>query len=661
MVKRLLLRYSDRIVSRWIIVMIDVLLLVAALLIANILRFDFDLAQMLGYHIPTQIIIVAVTGCISLLLTSSHKGIIRHTGQTDAIRIIKAITLTLIILFVLNYVIFLGDTTFHRSIKILGTSYERIVPNSVILIFYPIALLFLLVFRMVIKLIYYTLFTPQNTERINVLIYGAGREGIVVRNTLSGVPSSLYHVSGFIDDNTAKVGKSLEGTEIFSPAELTNSFLQRKKISEIIIAIPGLSPAEKSEILNKLLDLHVTIKNIPPVEAWINGELKIAQIQNIKIEELLQRDPIRLDNEFVLKDIIEKTVVVTGAAGSIGREISRQLLYFNPKKVIFIDQAESPLFELQHDLINLKKEIKKNAEGEKIAMEFRVADISDNRSVAGILKKVRPQLIFHAAAYKHVPLMEANPMEAVRVNIFGTQHLAEIATETGVEKFVMISTDKAVNPTSIMGATKRIAEIYIQSLNSKQGNNTRFITTRFGNVLGSNGSVTEVFKKQISAGGPVTVTHPEITRYFMTIPEACRLVFEAGAMGKGGEIFIFDMGEPVKIIDLAKNMIRLSGFIPEVEIPIIFIGMRPGEKLFEELLLTKETTLPTHHPKILIAKVKDYPFDTVLPMIEELTTSFHTRDLMAVVRQLKKIIPNYISNNSVFQKLDIPKGVRSEE
>ena len=372
----------------------------------------------------------------------------------------------------------------------------------------------------------------------------------------------------------------------------------------------------------------------------------------MNIEELLQRAPIRLDNQEVLRGTFGKTVMVTGAAGSIGHELSRQLLHFNPSRVVLIDQAESPLFELEQDLTALERELEGRNHHQKVSMEFIIADVSNEHSIGAIIRSVKPHVIYHAAAYKHVPLMESNPLEAVRVNVFGTCNLADAASAAGVEKFIMVSTDKAVNPTNVMGATKRLAEIYIQSLHARPGNKTAFITTRFGNVLGSNGSVTRTFKKQILAGGPVTVTHPEITRYFMTIPEACQLVFEAGAMGKGGEIFIFDMGKPVKILDLAKNIIRLSGFTPDREIKIVFSGLRPGEKLYEELLNDKERTVATHHPKILIAKVRDYPFNEVSDMIDGLLEPYHQGDHRTVVRMMKQIIPEYISNNSVYRTLD---------
>jgi len=651
MIKHFFLRHSDIIVSRWIVVLIDIVLLNWAIILANILRFDFVFMALTQYHIFIQMISVTVMGSLSLLLTATHRGLIRHTSQYDLIRIVKAVTIALMLLATSNYGLQLLGNIGH-PVSISGADYHLLIPNSVMLIFYPLALFFLLFFRLSIKLAYYSITSTETAEKVNVLIYGAGKEGISVMNTLTGTQLSPFRVVGFMDDQPGKIGKSIQGIDIFKPAEVTNDFLAKRNISEIILVMPNISEGQKTEIYNRLISLDVTIKSVPPVDTWINGELNLKQIQNLNIEDLLQRDAITLDNQEVIRGIFGKTVLVTGAAGSIGHEISRQLLYFNPRRIVLVDQAETPLFELEQDLLTLEQQLMKRAYYQKISMEFIIADVSNERNIGAIVRSEKPHLIYHAAAYKHVPLMEANPLEALRVNVFGSINLADAASGAGVEKFIMISTDKAVNPTSIMGATKRLAEIYIQSLNGKPGNNTAFITTRFGNVLGSNGSVTRTFKKQILAGGPVTVTHPEITRYFMTIPEACQLVFEAGAIGKGGEIFIFDMGKPVKILDLAKNIIRLSGFTPDREIKIVFSGLRPGEKLYEELLNNKERTLATHHPKIMIAKVRDYSFEEVTLMIDRLRAPYQQGDSRTAVRMMKEFIPEYISNNSVFRTLD---------
>ncbi len=654
MIKHFFLRHSDLIVSRWIVILIDIVLLNAAIILANILRFDFVITALTEYLISFQMIAVTITGFASLLITGSHRGIIRHTSQSDSIRIVKAVTLTVLLVASVNYSLMLLSN-FGSRLPLWGIENHRLIPNSVLLILFPIALFLLLFFRMSIKLSYYCITWMEKVEKINVLIYGAGKEGIIVMHTISGVQSSPLRVVGFMDDHPGKIGKSIQGIDVYNPDSVNNEFLSKLKIREIILAMPHIAEEQKTEIYNKLLGLNVTIKSVPPVEAWINGELNLKQIQNVNIEDLLQRDPIRLDNKEVLIGTFGKTVLVTGAAGSIGHELSRQLLYFNPLRIVLVDQAESPLFELEQDLTKQEDELEGRNHHKKVAMEFIIADVSNESSIGAIIRSVKPHFIYHAAAYKHVPLMETNPLEALRVNVFGACNVADAASAAGVEKFIMISTDKAVNPTSIMGATKRLAEIYIQSINTRHGNKTAFITTRFGNVLGSNGSVTRTFKKQIMAGGPVTVTHPEITRYFMTIPEACQLVFEAAAMGRGGEIFIFDMGKPVKILDLAKNIIRLSGYLPDREIKIVFSGLRPGEKLFEELLNDKESTLPTHHPKIMIAKVRDYPFEDVTAMIDSLQGPYQLGDRQTVVRMIKKFIPEYISNNSMYASLDVEK------
>src|SRR5690606_24115243 len=392
---------------------------------------------------------------------------------------------------------------------------------------------------------------------------------------------------------------------------------------------------------------EVKVRMVPPVEKWIKGELSMSQIKEIHIEDLLERDAINLANPEIKSHIRGKTICITGAAGSIGSELVRQIIHYRPRNLVLIDQAESPLFEIDREVRGLELDVNIFA---------YVADISNSDRISAILALHKPGMIFHAAAYKHVPMMENNPCEAVMCNILGTKTLADLAVQHKVEKFVMISTDKAVNPTNIMGCSKRIAEIYVQALNNHlqhlSGDSTSFVTTRFGNVLGSNGSVIPIFKKQIDQGGPITVTHPEVTRYFMTIPEACQLVLEAGIMGHGGEIFLFDMGESVRILDLAKKMIRLSGLVPNKDIDIVFTGLRDGEKLFEELFNQSESTIPTHHEKILIAKVREYAYPEINSIVELFHDLVHDKNELKMVALMKELVPEYRSNYSRFEVLD---------
>ena len=450
---------------------------------------------------------------------------------------------------------------------------------------------------------------------------------------------------GFIDDNPSKQGKVIEGVKVYGASVLDSEFVEKKEVSEVILSIHNISNVRKREIIDLCLLHNIKVKSVPPIERWINGELTSHQIKAVRIEDLLQRDEIMLDKAMIRADIFEKVVMVTGAAGSIGSEIARQLLHYRPAQLILLDQGETPMYELEQELRKKNSALINN-------VNFVIADVRNDKRMRQVFKKYRPNYVFHAAAYKHVPLMEENCYEAVMVNVFGTQTVSDLSLEFGVQKFVMVSTDKAVNPTNVMGTTKRLAEIYTQSLNNTGIGQTKFITTRFGNVLGSNGSVIPLFKKQIESGGPITVTHPDITRYFMTIPEACSLVLEAGVMGNGGEIFIFDMGESVRILDVAKKMVKLSGLNLGKDIQISFTGLRPGEKLYEELLATTENTQPTHHEKIMIAKVRSYDFDTISQQLVHLKQVLNFGDESKIVSKLKDLVPEFISNNSRFEALD---------
>jgi FlaA1/EpsC-like NDP-sugar epimerase len=455
----------------------------------------------------------------------------------------------------------------------------------------------------------------------------------------------------FFDDNSRRNGQYIDGITVYNPYKDFDTVVQRLDIQEIIISDYSISKSRKQELIEACLAYNISVRNVPPIEKWINGELSYNQIKNVKIEDLIERDTIVLDKGAIAEQVKNKVVIVTGAAGSIGSEIVRQLLQFGPKLLVLVDKSEVGLYELDNNLNeiiaphNLKQ------------VKLMLGDICCKDRMEKIFNTFKPDIVYHAAAYKHVPLMEENAGEAVRTNVHGTRTIADLSVKYDVKKFVMVSTDKAVNPTNVMGASKRIAEIYVQSLNNflieTRSSNTRFITTRFGNVLGSSGSVIPKFRKQIEEGGPVTVTHPDITRYFMTIPEACQLVLEAGNMGKGGEIYIFDMGKSVKIIDLARKMIKLSGLIIGQDIQIVFTGLRPGEKIKEELLADQENTLPTYHPKIMVGRVRTYDFLQAAKEIDDLLESYIHQNDELVVSKMKLIVPEFVSQNSRFESLDV--------
>jgi FlaA1/EpsC-like NDP-sugar epimerase len=634
-IRKIMLGYSNRFVSGYLILALDIFIVIVSFVAAYIIRFNFDVSDINLWKLPTYLPVVVAISILAFFISRSYVGIIRHTSTDDVVRIFKAVGIVFITLIVLNFIILL----YRWPIS-------TVLPLSIIIIHSLTTLFFMIFTRLLAKIIWLNLIKGRS-ETVNVIIYGAGKAGMLTKNTLLSDISNLYNVVCYLDDNPGKIGKSIEGIPVLNPSVITPQFIKKKNIHEVIIAVHNIDPAKKREFADAFLQFNVTIKNIPPVDYWINGELQIKQIRNIHIEDLLMREPIVLENNMVLSENKDKVILVTGAAGSIGSEISRQLMHCHASRIILLDQAETPL----HDLLLRFRHI---FPGLDDRAEVFLCDVSNAERIEWVFKHYKPQLVYHAAAYKHVPMMEENPCEAVRVNVFGTKTLADAAIRHGVEKFVMISTDKAVNASNVMGATKRVAEIYIQSLNNERTGSTRFVTTRFGNVLGSNGSVIPIFKKQIEEGGPVTVTHPEITRYFMTIPEACQLVLEAGAMSKGGEIYMFDMGQPIRIVELARKMIRLSGFQPDGEIEIIFTGLRPGEKLFEELLSRSENTLPTHHPRIMIAKVSPVNLASVKTNLELLKENWNTNDNFKIVAQLKKIAPDFRSNNSIYESLDVP-------
>jgi FlaA1/EpsC-like NDP-sugar epimerase len=608
---------------------IDVVLISISFIWSYIIRFnltfDFDIDKLF-----VQLPIVAIIAILSFVFTESYKGVVRHTGVRDVYKIFNAICLssilTIFLVIINRQFVFMDGFT---------------IPLGIIIIHSLLAFIALIASRYIFKTAFFNLIKTFKVTK-NVLIYGAGESGILTYNAISNQTSSSSRVVAYLDDDPKKIGKVINGVMVLGRDVLSEYFISSKDISEIIVSINNVDGNKLTELVESLVEFPVQVKIVPPVDSWINGELKVSQIKQVQIEDLLDRSPIDIKKSKVSEQLKNQVILVTGAAGSIGSEIVRQIANYDYKSLIIIDQAESALYDLQ-------QELKQNGYHNFVPI---VGDIRDKNRMNTYFQEHKPTMVFHAAAYKHVPLMEYNYYEAIKINIAGTKTIVDLAMNHKVNKFVFVSTDKAVNPTNVMGATKRIAEMYISSV--QQENKTKFITTRFGNVLGSNGSVIPLFRKQIEKGGPLTLTHKDITRFFMTIPEASQLVLEAAVMGEGGEIFIFDMGKSVKIFDLAKNMIKLSGLKYPEDIDIKITGLRPGEKLYEELLANGENTLPTYHKKILIGKVKELDYALVKSKIDELCVSnmFFNANTMAL---MKEIVPEYVSNNSEFCKLDSPK------
>lgn len=598
-----------------------------AYVIAYLVRFEFappvPEIELAKAFLPV-LLSVRLAG---ILLGKTYAGIIRFTSSQDTLRIFLVLTTGSVVFAALNA---------GRFWTLDGKFF---IPYSIIVLEYLIALFSMIVLRIAVKVLYVELKNPGKVSK-RAIIYGAGESGLITKQAIERDPRSNTEVIAFIDDNPHKQGKTLDGKSIFSRHKLDELYASGK-VDEVIIAIPSLDAKMKADFIAKALKAGVHISNIPPINQWIGGQLSAKQIREIRIEELLGRETIELESAAVVNQVKDKTVLVTGAAGSIGSELVRQLLACKAGKVIILDQAETPIFLLENELLAL---------GYGQRFEVVMGDVCNAERMRRMMSHFKPSIVYHAAAYKHVPLMEHNPSVAVLTNVHGTRVMADLAEEFEVQTFVLISTDKAVNPTNVMGATKRVAEMYVQS--KDRVSKTDYVTTRFGNVLGSNGSVIPTFKAQIEQGGPITVTHPEVTRFFMTIPEASRLVLEAGAMSSGGEIFAFDMGESVKVLDLAKNMIRLSGLELGRDIEINFTGLRPGEKLYEEVLNSAEDTMATHHPKIVKARVREYDYADISSRVGELVAMFDTQNNVEMVRALKSLVPEYVSRNSEYEKLD---------
>ena len=579
-----------------------------------------------------------VTGCFCavalpvIYFARLHTGLLRYSNTTDLFHIFAA-TLTFSLLFLAFYFL-LGKRWITLDTEFLMLT---------LLINFFISSTMLIAFRLLAKSTYLVLSRRMGSRTVHrVLIFGSDSNAVLVKQALSSDPNINYLVEGFISADRSMLNTYLEQKKVYHLRDLPR-LKKEKKIQEMLISNENLDEREKRVVIERCIRAGIKVLTIPPVKNWLSGKLTKKQIQKLRIEDLLQRRPITIDQRKVKSDLYGKRVLVTGAAGSIGSEIVRQVLSYEPGLLILCDHAESPLHEIQ---------LAMEDEFPDARMEVVLADVSNYDRMYKLFNICRPEIVYHAAAYKHVPMIENNPFEAISVNVGGTKNIADLSVHFEAEKFVMVSTDKAVNPTNVMGASKRLAEIYTQSLNGVLSCKTRFITTRFGNVLGSNGSVIPRFRSQIKKGGPITVTHPEITRYFMTIPEAVQLVLEAGTMGQGGEIFVFDMGKPVKIVDLARQMIRLAGLEEGKDIDIVYSGLRPGEKLYEELLSSAESTLPTHHHKISIAKVREYRYEVASQEIDELLEINKHHQNLEVVQKMKQIIPEFLSKNSVFEELD---------
>ncbi len=622
-------------VPRWTLFMHDMISVFLTFLLSYLLRYNFVAGDFPMEWAVLHGLITLLVYTVFILSFRSYAGLIRHTTLTDITLVFLTTSVSVIVMVFFSLV----SERFHFGLYFT-------IPVSILLIHYVLITVYFFYMRIAVKVLFR--FAHHSYKGLNkrVLIYGAGEMGFVVKRVLVSDPRGGFSVSGFIDDNRQLQGKKINDISVYNSDILNPGFINKHRIQTLVLAIANLNPAKKSDIIRKAISLNIEILETPALDKWLNGHLEVRQLQKVKLEDLLGREPIKLNLDTIRKGLSKKTILVTGAAGSIGSEIVRQLSRFGTQNVILVDQAETPVFHLENEL-------RKNYGHMKF--KTRLADVTNMKKMEQIFITYRPEVVFHAAAYKHVPLMEANPHEALRVNVGGTRNMVELSVKFGVKKFVMISTDKSVNPTNIMGASKRVCEMLVQTKSMKDGVKTQFVITRFGNVLGSNGSVIPLFKRQIEEGGPVTVTHPDITRYFMTIPEACQLVLEAGFMGNGGEIFVFDMGKPVRIADLAVNMIKLSGLEPGKDIKIEYTGLRPGEKLYEELLSTEEEIQPTHHEKIKIAKVdrKDYKTE-VLHVIASLRNVYGLSDV-EVVDFFELLVPEYKSakqalNGSLIKK-----------
>lgn len=626
---KLFLRQLRRKIPRWVVLVIDLNITLLSYFICKLSLYAY-LKVSVQFQL-TEVLALLLCYGLGFSVMKVHRRVVRYISLQDLMQVLFASIIGLILLIISN--------------SLLITPSSTIRPYFILLHF-GVNTLFLIILRILYKE-FYDRYVMLGKFKKRVLIFGAGQLGLQALSGIQGFANAPFSVYGFIDDNKKIKGTKISGIRVFHTDQIDTAFISRYHISEIIFAVELISADRVKSLIEKFEHLPVKLKRTPPFREWLNSDFKPQLIKDIAIEDLLEREPIELAKDSIKNQVKDKVILVTGAAGSIGSEIARQLFYYPVSRLILIDNGESSIYELQQEFKAYGKDLSH--------VKFIVGDIRDYPRLDALFAKFQPHLIYHAAAYKHVPLMEEGPYEAVSVNIRGTKNLVDLADIYGVEKFIMVSTDKAVNPTNVMGATKRIAELYVAYKQSMSL--VKFVTTRFGNVLGSNGSVVPLFKKQIQQGGPVLVTHPEITRFFMTIPEACQLVLEAGSMGNGGEIYVFDMGESVKIMDLAKRMIRLSGLKYPEDIDIKIVGLRPGEKIYEELLADGEVTVPTHHNKIMISRVRNNWQEDFKTKIDELIDINHSKDTaMELVKRMKHLVPEYKSQNSVFESLDQSSG-----
>ncbi len=632
--------FTVRILPRWLVFLLDLFLVCFCLFLSRMLKFNFNWDN-LGVGLKFMMSVVLVLNAILFYVFKSYAGIVRYTNLEDTSRLVMVNAIAAFFYLVLN--IFVLKSGNYFTLQIVAINFFI---TSFVIISYRLAVRYCFNFYKSLS------YGGVKVQKKKVVVYDTSADGLHIKKVMNSLPDGDMQVVAFLDDSFSTAGKLLEGIPIFGTHESSLAKLSAEGVEILILANKQMETGKLNELVDNCLTHGIKIQQVPAMRDWLNGKLDTQQLQNINIEDLLEREVIKIHNEAIYSELKGKKILVTGAAGSIGSELVRQLLNYRPSVVIMCDKAETPMHEFLLEIT----EKHKNAN-----IIPYLGDICDKQRMEHLFEVYNPQIVFHAAAYKHVPLMEDNPSIAVLNNVLGTKTLAELAAANGVEKFVMVSTDKAVNPTNVMGASKRIAEIFTQSFfrhisDGDGGDNTnvtKFVTTRFGNVLGSNGSVIPRFKKQIEKGGPITVTHPEITRYFMTIPEACLLVIEAGVMGQGGEIFVFDMGKPIKIADLARKVIKLSGKEPDRDIQIVYTGLRPGEKLFEELLSSAENSKPTYHEKILIADVRQYDFAVVEKKMNKLINSARQHYTLETVSLMKDLVPEFVSNNSIYEKVNV--------